>query len=165
MPHFSRPLREVGIFDCVERTLLSAAFDPDREGHEFTRADLAPQERNSGSAAEASAHNYSVILRRVLCAEGSLHPYPHPSRLREFSRRPRRFSPTIKNAAISGRAILGTYSTFPCSWDNRESRPHLSRHARVGRTLLSDAFDLDLDFAGARPELCNPVEERRFSAA
>ncbi len=54
---------------------------------------------------------------------------------------------------------------FPCSWDNIESRPHLSRHARVGRTLLSDAFDLDLDFAGARPELCNPEEERRFSAA
>ena len=36
---------------------------------------------------------------------------------------------------------------FPCSWDNTESRPHVSRHARVGRTLLSDAFDLDLDFA------------------
>jgi hypothetical protein len=88
---------------------------------------------------------------RVLCDEGSLHPYPHPSRLRESSRCPRRFSPTIKNAALSGRAILGIYSTFPCSWDNIESRPHLSRHARVGRTLLSDAFDLDLDFCRCPP--------------
>ena len=37
--------------------------------------------------------------------------------------------------------------------------------ARVGRTLLSDAFDFDLDFAEDEQEVCSTVEERRFSAA
>jgi hypothetical protein len=39
--HFSRPLREVGIFDRVERALLPAAFDVDfafeREDSGFNR--------------------------------------------------------------------------------------------------------------------------------
>jgi hypothetical protein len=35
----------------------------------------------------------------------------------------------------------------------------------VGRTLLSDAFDLVLDFAEDEQDLCSTVEERRFSAA
>jgi hypothetical protein len=39
------------------------------------------------------------------------------------------------------------------------------RIARVGRTLLSDAFDVDLDLAEDEREVCSTVEERRFSAA
>ncbi len=35
----------------------------------------------------------------------------------------------------------------------------------VGRTLLSDAFDLDLDFAENEQDVRSSVEERRFSAA
>jgi hypothetical protein len=35
----------------------------------------------------------------------------------------------------------------------------------VGRTLLSDAFDVDLDFAEDEEDVCSIVEERRFSAA
>jgi len=35
----------------------------------------------------------------------------------------------------------------------------------VERTLLSAAFDLDLDLAGASTIPCNTVEERRLSAA
>jgi len=34
-----------------------------------------------------------------------------------------------------------------------------------GRTLLPDAFDLDLDFAEDDQDVCSNVEERRFSAA
>jgi hypothetical protein len=35
----------------------------------------------------------------------------------------------------------------------------------VGRTLLSDAFDLDLEVAEDEQDVCSTVEERRFSAA
>jgi hypothetical protein len=35
----------------------------------------------------------------------------------------------------------------------------------VARTLLSDAFDLDLDLAKDEQDACSTVEERRFSAA
>jgi hypothetical protein len=37
--------------------------------------------------------------------------------------------------------------------------------ASVGRTLLSDAFDVDLDLAEDKQDACSTVEERRFSAA
>jgi hypothetical protein len=40
--------------------------------------------------------------------------------------------------------------------------------ARVARTLLSDAFDLDFDFEfrlAPTTAACSTVEERRFSAA
>jgi hypothetical protein len=66
-----------------------------------------------------------------------------------------------KNAATNGRAILGTYSTFTRYSGKRkvhESRAHFSRHARVDRTLLSAAFDLDLDFAGV-PHSSRPLRE------
>jgi hypothetical protein len=35
----------------------------------------------------------------------------------------------------------------------------------VGRTLLSDAFDVDLDLAEDKQDARSTVEERRFSAA
>jgi hypothetical protein len=54
-----------------------------------------------------------------------------------------------------------------------ESRVYFSRHpgkdfARVDRTLLSDAFDLDLEFDFAfalTTDVSSTVEERRLSAA
>ena len=39
------------------------------------------------------------------------------------------------------------------------------RKNRVGRTLLSDAFDFDRDFTEHEQDACSTVEERRFSAA
>src|SRR5260370_22376699 len=59
----------------------------------------------------------------------------------------------IKNAATVGRAILGTYSTFTWSLQIVKSTKVVSTLvdisggcSRVERTLLSAAFDLDLDF-------------------
>ena len=37
--------------------------------------------------------------------------------------------------------------------------------ASVGRTLLSDAFDFDLDLAEDEQDVCSTVEDQRFSAA
>src|SRR5258708_40059143 len=76
----------------------------------------------TASAAEVRAQKYSVILKRVLCAEGPLHSGPHPRSRREFSRRPRRLDfPPTKNAATNGRALFGTYSTVPRKRDKVKS--------------------------------------------
>src|SRR5258708_7262442 len=130
----------------------------------------------TASAVEVRAQKYSVILKRVLCAEGPLHSGPHPRSRREFSRRPRRLDfPPTKSAATNGRALFGTYSTFPRKWDkvkstkvdivkDRKLTTSLVPYQplpRLERTLRSAASEVGLDLARCT-DRCRTVEERRF---
>ena len=99
---------------------------------------------------------------------GPLHSRPAHCSLREFSRRPASGpTPQRKTRPPSSRTILGTYSTLTCPWGKVKSTKVESTlvdmwggtigkgtsstrrncSARVERTLLSAALDLDLDFA------------------
>jgi hypothetical protein len=64
-----------------------------------------------------------------------------------------------------GKIGKGTVLLEPALSERKRPKGAASALARVERTPSSAAFDLDLDFAGARTDPCKTVEERRFSAA
>src|ERR1700693_4843697 len=80
---------------------------------------------------------------------GPLHSHPYRRHLKEFSRKPRSFAfRQTKNAARwphNSRNLL--HSPTPLKARKvYESSFYFSRHARVERTRLSAAVDVDLDF-------------------